>query len=465
MSICVNFLSTDRFEPNQIFDELMKRGEAIMITSNSFPCLKFGTINQALRGIEINQEEYGYEIRVCSFANRSDLRLFSIVVDVMMSLTNKAGIYENDEEQPITNPKEFFNDKWIQEQIESSLRVTSALIRFKGKPIIMTGLFFPFCVGPRLARDFNIIRFNSDIKNMYSLQDYLSGVQWTYANKENTSSRLELNDSDDENARPLSLSIIYAKGGNIKPFDYVSYAEVVGLMDLDNEIVLIKMEDFWKIVSQEYFDFLDDYQLSLKKPLPYSNFLDMQNKAKLFQVEDLSQSFTHPGNGYDERQKTFVLMWNPEISSITLADHNKSIPNIMTGYYNWSVWEHKKAKKGDRFVMVRCGEGKTGIVMTGIFDSDPYQATDWSGKGRKVFYMDLEPNFIANPEKADIITTAELQEAIPTFNWTGGHSGRLLSEEQAKSLEVLFSKYLRQFANNVDGVTLNGFDLPQKNMA
>lgn len=137
----------------------------------------------------------------------------------------------------------------------------------------------------------------------------------------------------------------------------------------------------------------------------------------------------------------------------------------MTEYYNWSVWEHKKAKKGDRFVMVRCGEGKTGIVMTGIFDSDPYQATDWSGKGRKVFYMDLEPNFIANPEKADIITTAELQEAIPTFNWTGGHSGRLLSEEQAKSLEVLLSKYLRQFANNVDGVTLNGFDLPQKNMA
>ena len=35
MSICVNFLSTDRFEPSQIFDELMKRGEAIMITSNS----------------------------------------------------------------------------------------------------------------------------------------------------------------------------------------------------------------------------------------------------------------------------------------------------------------------------------------------------------------------------------------------------------------------------------------------
>ena len=464
MSICVNFHSTKRFEPNQIFNELMNRGEAIMITSDSFPCVKFGTINEALRGIEINQEEDGYEVRVCSFANRADLRLFSIVVDAMMSLTNEQGLYENDEDEKISNPKEYFSDKWIQEQIESSLRVTSALIRYKGKPIIMDGLFFPFCVGPRIAEHFDIIQFDSDINNMYSLQEYLVGLQWKYVDKENTSSNLRMPNPEDEEERPLTVSVIYAKGGEIKPFDFVSYADVVCLMDLDKEKpVLIKMEDFWKIVPRDGFTFMDEYQLSCNEPLKYDTFLEMQNRAKLFQVENLFQRFSYPGNGFDEKQNTFVLMWNPAISSVTLEDHNESIPNIMTENYNWSVWEYEKAKKGDRFVMVRCGEGKTGIVMSGIFDSNPYQGEDWSGKGRKVFYMDMEPNFIADPEEAKIITTDELQKAIPSFDWSGGHSGRLLNDEQARQLEVLLGKYLEQFANNVDGETVNGFDLPQNN--
>ena len=133
---------------------------------------------------------------------------------------------------------------------------------------------------------------------------------------------------------------------------------------------------------------------------------------------------------------------------------------MLTEHYNWSVYEYKEAKKNDRFVLIRCGEGKTGLVMSGIFDSNPYQAGDWSGKGRKVFYMDMTPNFIADPEEAEIITTQQLQEAIPSFDWSGGHSGRLLTEEQARQLEDLLAPYLSQFVNNVDEETINGFSLP-----
>lgn len=462
MSVCVNFHTTKQFEPNQIFDELLKLGEAFMITSDEFPCLKFGTINKALRGIEINQEDYGYEVRVCAFANQADYLLYSTVVDLMMSLTSKQGLYENDEENPIPNPKKFFNDKWIKEQIESSLRMTTALIRYTGKPIIMDGLFFPFCIGPRMADSFDIFHMDADIKDMYYLQDYLVGLQWKYKDKNDTSSRLVMPNPEDKDDRQLKLSVIYAKDGKIEPFDYVSYADVVCFMDFDKENpVMIKMEDFWKIVPQEGFVFMDEYQLSCKKPLKYDTFLEMREKAKLFEVDDLFHRFSYPGNGYDEKQKTYVLMWNPAISSVTMNDHNESIPNLMTENFNWSVYEYQEAKKGDRFVMVRCGEGKTGIVMSGIFDSNPYQGRDWSGRGRTVFYMDMEPNFIANPEKADIITTNELKQAIPTFDWSGGHSGRLLTEEQAKQLEALLAKYLKKFANNVDGETVNGFDLPK----
>lgn len=461
MSVCINFRTSKKFEPKTIFDELVKRGKRIMITSEEFPCLKLGTYQEALRGIEINQEENGYEIRVCSFANRSDLQLYAAVVEMMESLIGEKPLYEDDEEEVIANPKEYLGEDWISKQLEQSLRMNCVLIKYYGKPIIMDGLFFPFCFGPMLANDFDINLSDPFSEDINFVQDYLAGLQWKYADKESTATRLALKNPND-GERSLSMSVIFAEDGKVLSFDYVSYADVLCLMDKDKDVVMIRMEDFWKIIPSEGFTLMDDYQVAKDGDLSYSSFLEMQKKAKLFQVEDLSYHPTFPGNGYDEKQKTYVLMWNPAISSVKMDDHVDSIPNLLTEHYNWSVYEYQEAKKNDRFVMIRCGEGKTGLVMSGVFDSNPYQAGDWSGKGRKVFYMDMTPNFIADPEKAEIITTQELQEAIPSFDWTGGHSGRLLTEDQAKKLEKLLAPYLGKFVNNVDEETVNGFSLPQE---
>ena len=94
MSVCVNFRTKKQFEPKMLFDELVKRGKKIMVTSAEFPCLKLGTHLEALRGVEINKEENGYEIRVCSFANRADLQLYGAVVEMMVSLTGENPLYE-----------------------------------------------------------------------------------------------------------------------------------------------------------------------------------------------------------------------------------------------------------------------------------------------------------------------------------------------------------------------------------
>lgn len=459
MSVCINFRTAKQFEPTVIFDELVKRGKKIMVTSAEFPCLKLGTHQEALRGVEINKDDNGYEIRVCSFANRSDLQLYGAVVEAMTSLTGEYPLYENDEEEVISDAKEYFSDEWIKCQLESSFKVMCSLIKYNGKPIIMDGIFFPFCFGPILTRDFDIDLSDPYTEDINDIQDYLSGLQWKFADKENTSSRLALQNPNDEE-RPLSISLIYAEDGKVKPFDYISYADVLCLMDKDKEVVMIHMEDFWKTISSDGFVLMDDYQVSRKENLSYEDFLEMQKKAKLFKVDDLFYHPTFPGNGYDEKQKTYVLMWNPAISSVKMEDHVESIPNLLTEHYNWSVYEYQEAKKNDRFVLIRCGEGKTGLVMSGIFDSNPYQAGDWSGKGRKVFYMDMTPNFIADPEKAKIITTQQLQEAIPSFDWSGGHSGRLLTEEQARKIEELLAPYLSKFVNNVDEETVNGFSLP-----
>lgn len=141
--------------------------------------------------------------------------------------------------------------------------------------------------------------------------------------------------------------------------------------------------------------------------------------------------------------KTFILFWNPAISSYTLEQMQYDLAN-WTHVKNWSVWRHKDAHKGDRFFMVRCGEGKTGICMSGHFDSEPYRGGDWSERRRVVYYMDLKVDTVIDPEVLPILTTEELQRQIRSFDWTGGHSGRLLAEKKAEKLEKIWAAFIEQ---------------------
>lgn len=95
---------------------------------------------------------------------------------------------------------------------------------------------------------------------------------------------------------------------------------------------------------------------------------------------------------------TVILFWNPEISSFKNEDFTNSVKNINTETFNWSVWEHDKAKKGDSFFLVKCGEGKNnGICMSGHFISDPYLGANWNGKGGEIYYMDMKIDVAINP--------------------------------------------------------------------
>lgn len=41
---------------------------------------------------------------------------------------------------------------------------------------------------------------------------------------------------------------------------------------------------------------------------------------------------------------TVILFWNPDISSFKYDDFGYAIRNINNETFNWSVWEHEKAK-------------------------------------------------------------------------------------------------------------------------
>lgn len=143
---------------------------------------------------------------------------------------------------------------------------------------------------------------------------------------------------------------------------------------------------------------------------------------------------------------TFLLRWNPAISSYTMGRLDEDMSEWSKGWweedFDWSVFDWQKARKGDRFFMARVGEGNTGIFAAGRFTSDPYIAEDWSEQGREVYYMKMEFEAVFHPERADIISTADLEREIPEIDWRKGHSGELIEGEATDRLELMWRDYV-----------------------
>lgn len=173
---------------------------------------------------------------------------------------------------------------------------------------------------------------------------------------------------------------------------------------------------------------------------------------------------------------TFILFWNPAISSYKLPEYRKFLSQRPEYYdFNWSVWEHDKAKSMDEFYMVRCKNkpvpgkldenGKqvwepcidetTGICMAGVFSSDPWEGEDWAGKGRTTYYSDLFLYHASDPDECVILSTGELMAAFPDFDWKGGHSGRELDEVSAEKLYAMFQKAVEEKKDKIWSQPLN----------
>lgn len=139
-------------------------------------------------------------------------------------------------------------------------------------------------------------------------------------------------------------------------------------------------------------------------------------------------------------------MWNPAISTYKIEHFEDELQHLHLGIttdYNWSIHEHDKVEDGDRFYMVRCGQGNTGIVMSGTLVGTPYCGQDWAGRGRKRYYMDMNPDYYVNTDKVEYLSTEQLLRELPGFDWTGGYAGRVLPEQLARKLETLWDEYVK----------------------
>lgn len=130
--------------------------------------------------------------------------------------------------------------------------------------------------------------------------------------------------------------------------------------------------------------------------------------------------------------KTFIMRWNPGISSSNLEGFREARQKWPDGFqYNWSIYDWKNAHQGDKYIMVRVGDGPNGVVYHGTFLSDPYESDDWAGTGQKRHYVNMTVEHPCDPDKP-CVTIEQLEKLLPEIEWKHGHSGVLMTNEQAQ---------------------------------
>lgn len=136
--------------------------------------------------------------------------------------------------------------------------------------------------------------------------------------------------------------------------------------------------------------------------------------------------------------KTYIMRWNPEISSSKIEDFRMALKKWPMGFRgNWSIYEWEHAKSGDEYYMIRVGDGPNGVVFLGHFLSDPYEGDDWAGTDKKRHYVDISIEHPCDPDYP-YITIEQLNSVLPEIEWGKGHSGQLLTDEQTKKLHEAF---------------------------
>lgn len=208
---------------------------------------------------------------------------------------------------------------------------------------------------------------------------------------------------------------------------FVGVSQKISLMTTDeSKTKLVDSKYFMeKMEGNPYYERVDACQFTMK-------VMPADEWDTLFESLE-GQEFSHVN--------TFTLKWNPAISSFKYENYRDAYSQCPEGFqFDWSVYEWQKAKKGDHFYMIRVGEGQTGAVWRGVFTSAPYRDEDWSGKGREVYYVDMDIYELNEPDTDAFIPTEVLQKEIPELDWTKGHSGQLLTAKQANILDRLWEE-------------------------
>ena len=346
------------------------------------------------------------------FASEGDVRLCYAFFNAVMRVYRMARIVD-EEEKSVRLTDCDAEDQW-------TLRCNNMADAIsKGERMVLAGVNRDFYLEPSSyqanSRDVNVAKA--------AFEDFAL-LQWTDLE------RTEVTEEQRHVADDEELSAIRVVDNQHDVF--VGACRYVGMMR-KNTCKMVRFDDFCQLMEGVgEFRKLDAAQA----------FLDRMDDSLWSTLFDKAQGIVK-----ENFRKTFIMRWNSDISNHRMVDFEDSMAdfNDVGFYYDWSIWDFKKVHVGDKFYMIRTGNGVNGVVMKGTLTGIPYADEDWSGKGRKVYYVRMSLSHIIHPDKAPLVlTTDTLSAAIPGFNWKEGHSGEMLADEKANLLDRLWEEYLKE---------------------
>jgi hypothetical protein len=248
-----------------------------------------------------------------------------------------------------------------------------------------------------------------------AFEDFID-IQWNYEDYDSFSrATIGTPDDDEFTARIL---------GNTKGFAGICQ-KVILFNGKENKIVDI--DDFFEATKNNKYIKRLDYAQFVIDEMPEKEWNAFYDS---FDVKPI------------RKPKTFLLRWNPSISSFKLETYRKATTECPDGFgFDWSIYEWEDAHENDRYFMLRTGDEKAGIVWHGLFTSEPYEDKDWAGQEKHRHYMKMDCYDCVPADQNPPIDIEMLEKEIPEIDWRKGHSGELLSEETAEKLNELWNTY------------------------
>lgn len=413
------FDASDSFDINKMIENAAKVLDAAIMCAEMDPdeeeiqrttmYIKGGST----QGIETILLKTGlFTINLPYLASRTDVALAFTLMREARKLRSELVIYDSDDKT--------FADLSEENELDTyyyRLDNMANIIEKQDAHIGVNGLMHEFHIFPEYIKS-QMPDAGPQDWTYKAFEDFID-IQWNYGDYENFS-RATVGSPDGEEFVARIL-------GNNKGFACVCQKVI---LYNEKETKIVPIDDFFTATKDnKYIKRLDYTQFVIDK-MPDNVWKEFYES---FDVEPLRSP------------KTFLLRWNPTISSFKLDDYRDVLSKYPEGFsgMNWSIYEWEEAHKGDRYYMLRTDDDKAGIVFHGIFTSEPYPGEDWAGKGKQRYYMDMDCFDGVPADEQSPISIEELEKAIPGIDWRRGHSGQLLSEEDADKLNELWNNLMK----------------------
>lgn len=282
MSICINIVPQKGKEADykRLLLELTAQGLRIVVNKWSEGFCEFYQHRISTRPIDITKEEDGYyEVRITSLAQHSDYELFAKIAEMVREQVDGTAYLEDLEDK--IEPLKYFDEEEICRTMESDFSCLWALSNHikedDGNPseIVLFGPITQFCVGKRLMDDLKISEKTPWEKGHKALIKRFLYSQYSRPEDiKRSTTRLMMKMEGEEKKKSLTFY-------RTNEFDMICKTDLVALI-LDDENIVLKYDDFMKIVPAEWERF--DNSQYFTTPITPKEMKDMMKRAKAFAV-------------------------------------------------------------------------------------------------------------------------------------------------------------------------------------